>query len=184
MARILLLLLSATTAGAFKVSRRCAAPARTLLRAADDAATDLQDLMAKQHTSTLDAVATAKKEVYDAYAEKIRALESRVAAAAAVATAAAPGVAEAWSGARDYGWAAQIQEPLDVPKAAVAAVLLAAIMSPGVFGTYQAVRWFAVKRGLVGDDDEDAKQAQGYKVLAANVAIAVAVNSQCLDLGY
>ena len=101
MARILLLLLSATTAGAFKVSRRCAAPARTLLRAADDAATDLQDLMAKQHTSTLDAVATAKKEVYDAYAEKIRALESRVAAAAALATAAAPGVAEAWSGARE-----------------------------------------------------------------------------------
>ena len=65
-----------------------------------------------------------------------------------------------------------------------AAALLAVIMAPGIFGTYQIGRWFAVQRGLLGDDDEDAKGKEGQYVLGANIAIAVAVNSQCLDLGY
>ena len=80
------------------------------------------------------------------------------------------------TGARDYGWLAQIHDPLDVPKALCAAALLAVIMAPGIFGTYQVGRWFAVQRGLLGDDDEDAKGKEGQYVLGANIAIAVAVN--------
>ena len=157
---------------------------RRVVAMTPDSSVDMQELMAKQHDAKLEAVDRAKKEVYKEYEERISDLEAKVAAAAAAATAAAPGAANAWTGARDYGWLAQIHDPLDVPKALCAAALLAVIMAPGIFGTYQIGRWFAVQRGLVGDDDEDAKGKEGQYVLGANIAIAVAVNSQCLDLGY
>ena len=47
----------------------------------ESAATDMTELMAKQHKATIDAVQAAKQEVYDTYAQQVKDLEERVAAA-------------------------------------------------------------------------------------------------------